>query len=665
MVFRNTIVLIIFVSLSILLSSNIYCEETQNVELLWPFKDYHSISSNFGEYRPGHVHMGIDIRIGGRIGVPALAVADGFVSRIKVKPNGYGKALYLTLSDGRTAVYAHLDSFTPEVQRYVEDSQWQNHEFSQDLFPIKDAFAFKRGEIAAYAGRSGTTSPHLHFEIRTEKNDAQNPFSQGLHIKDTKPPVLSSIAVIPLERNSEVDGDCKPVVYGVKSAADDNYTCDLCPKVYGSIGFALKYHDYTNEAPYSIAAYKLSLTFDNEEKFSSIYDECDYYSYLNVEVDRDPYLKRNGQGRFQRLFCNPGNNMPVYSGEGRLDTAKLTPGIHSVSITVSDFYGNKAKVDFEIEILAEPTIPQSALLDAFQSKSREKRDSDVSKPSYSIDFLKDWARIEIGNFSDSIYWLNGREYLLNFYKVNNETAGRMVFTPEVAGLNFLYSADYGVLESWHIAQITNKNGGIIQSPDKKMRIVFPPDGVYEDFYCSIQPVEIDELPKGFNYKSETAYRLSPQWIPLKRKASIYWDTKDTTGQTGVYYLDMREGPTFIGNELSGNGVIGECLNLETFFLAADTQSPVLNMLSPHPAKPVNRNTKTFKFELLDKLSGIDFEKIEASVDGDWALPEYDPPRDILFVHIREPLSSDKHEIKVSAPDKSGNTAERSWRLTVK
>ena len=663
----NKVSTLLFTTLVLTLSfvAILHSEDKEPVGLLWPFKDFHSISSNFGENRPGHIHMGLDIRIGGQLGVPAMAVGDGYVSRVKVKPNGYGKALYLTLTDGRTAVYAHLDSFSPEIQKYVEAAQWQTHNFSQDLFPDKDLFPLKQGETAAFAGRSGTKGPHLHFEIRSAKNEAQNPLTHGLNIKDSKAPLFDKVALIPLQNDSEVDSDCKPKVYKIERAGSGAYTLKTRPAVYGITGLAVKYRDFTDEAPYSIAAFSLIMMLDDSVKFTLTFDECDYYSYLDVEVDRDPYLKRAGQGKFQRLFKISGNDMPIYSGEGQIDSRKVAPGTHKISIIASDYYSNKSVLDFEIEVLPEAKMPAPTLIDTFQSKSRENLDDKITKPSYSIEFMKDWARIEIADAPGGLHWLDGREYLLNTQVVNGKNVGRIQFSPEITGLNFLYSTGYGVLESWTISHITRENGGQIESPDKKLRIEFPPNGVYEDMFCNIQPIEISGLPGGFNYVSETAYSLSPEWIPLKKRASIYWDTKDTTGQTGIYYLDMKEGPTFLGNEFTAGEVAGECLNLETLFLIADKESPRLNMLNPNPGKPVNKNLKMFKFELIDKLSGIDFDMIEAEVDGNWALPEYDPPRDKLYVHIREPLETGKHVIKVSVPDKSRNMTVRTWNINTK
>ena len=61
-------------------------------------------SANFGELRPGHFHAGVDIKTDGVEGKPLVAVADGYVSRLSVAAGGYGRAIYLTLRNGTTAV---------------------------------------------------------------------------------------------------------------------------------------------------------------------------------------------------------------------------------------------------------------------------------------------------------------------------------------------------------------------------------------------------------------------------------------------------------------------------------------------------------------------------------------------------------------------------------
>ena len=49
------------------------------------------LSGSFGELRSNHFHAGIDIKTQGKEGLNVFAVADGYVSRIKVQQYGYGK----------------------------------------------------------------------------------------------------------------------------------------------------------------------------------------------------------------------------------------------------------------------------------------------------------------------------------------------------------------------------------------------------------------------------------------------------------------------------------------------------------------------------------------------------------------------------------------------
>ena len=67
------------------------------------------LSGTFGELRNNHFHAGIDIKTEGVEGQKIRAIADGYISRIKVSSWGYGKVIYITHPQtGHTSVYAHL-----------------------------------------------------------------------------------------------------------------------------------------------------------------------------------------------------------------------------------------------------------------------------------------------------------------------------------------------------------------------------------------------------------------------------------------------------------------------------------------------------------------------------------------------------------------------------
>ena len=62
-------------------------------EVLWPTTLGKYFSSNFGENRDDHFHMGVDIKTNGKIGMEVLAVEDGYISRLRSNYKGYGLSL--------------------------------------------------------------------------------------------------------------------------------------------------------------------------------------------------------------------------------------------------------------------------------------------------------------------------------------------------------------------------------------------------------------------------------------------------------------------------------------------------------------------------------------------------------------------------------------------
>ena len=103
---------------SILLTTVIFLHApvSRAEEFPWPIISHKSISSSFGEPRPGRFHSGVDCKSGGVTGKKVVAVGDGYISRVRTTPFNYGKALYIKLNSGKTVVYSHLSGFLPEIE---------------------------------------------------------------------------------------------------------------------------------------------------------------------------------------------------------------------------------------------------------------------------------------------------------------------------------------------------------------------------------------------------------------------------------------------------------------------------------------------------------------------------------------------------------------------
>src|SRR4051812_41234037 len=170
------------------------------------------LAGNFGECRPGHFHSGIDIKTGGHENEPVYAAADGYISRIKMEPGGFGHGLYITHPNGYTTLYAHLNDFAPAVQAYVKKEQYSKKHWDVDIQLTPDQFPVKKGQQIAWSGNTGaSTAPHLHFEIRNTKTEHPlNPQLFGLPVVDNIPPLPAEVAFY----NANIDiGDTKAAIF--------------------------------------------------------------------------------------------------------------------------------------------------------------------------------------------------------------------------------------------------------------------------------------------------------------------------------------------------------------------------------------------------------------------------------------------------------------------
>ena len=176
--------------------------QTEEVTFRYPLDVPMSLSGNYGELRSNHFHAGIDFRVGGVVGAPIYAAAQGYVSRITVGPSGYGNAVYITHPNGYMTVYGHMHCFNDALAEYVRQSQYGQESFRQDISFTPDQFPVKKGQYIGKAGNTGSSGgPHLHFEIRDENNLCTNAFARGyLNIPDKTPPIFNNVLFYGLER---------------------------------------------------------------------------------------------------------------------------------------------------------------------------------------------------------------------------------------------------------------------------------------------------------------------------------------------------------------------------------------------------------------------------------------------------------------------------------
>ncbi|MDI1303956.1 MAG: M23 family metallopeptidase, partial [bacterium] len=126
-------------------------------------KDYFSspldvpmqLSGNFGELRPNHFHAGFDLKTLQKEGLKVYAVADGYISRIKISTFGNGKAIYITHPNGYTSVYGHLQIANGLIEEYIKKAHYALKSFEIELFPKPEELMVKKGQIIAFSGNTG------------------------------------------------------------------------------------------------------------------------------------------------------------------------------------------------------------------------------------------------------------------------------------------------------------------------------------------------------------------------------------------------------------------------------------------------------------------------------------------------------------------------------
>ncbi len=306
------------------------------------------LSGTFGELRPNHFHSGIDIKSSqGRIGDPVLAAGDGDVMRISVQPGGYGKALYLRHPNGYTSVYAHLDSFAPEIEAYVKEQQYRLQSFRVNLFPPVGRFRYRRGEQIGVLGNSGSSQgPHLHFEIRDSRTEKPiNPLLFGLRISDDRPPRMHQLKVYYLnEKRETLRSRTFPLF-----REGERYRLQADTLLIGAwrAGFGLKVYDHHNNVSNWNGIYALSLYQDGELVYRFRAEAFSFAEtrFINAHMDYPERVARRSY--FHRCYKLPGNRLSLYEAtqnDGVVPLYRNRPS--RIEIVAEDAYGNAARLEF-------------------------------------------------------------------------------------------------------------------------------------------------------------------------------------------------------------------------------------------------------------------------------------------------------------------------------
>jgi hypothetical protein len=338
------------------------------------------LSGNFGELRPNHYHMGLDLKTLKVENHLVYAAADGYISRVKIEPGGFGRAIYINHPNGFTTLYAHLNDFNPKLENWVKEQQYARESWNVFLELTPDQFPVKKGDFLAYSGNTGgSQAPHLHFEIRRTADDVNvNPMLFGFPLADNTAPRILRLAVY--DRTKSIY-EQSPRLIPVK-ANGNNYstTPGLLSVASPKVSFAITAFDTHTGSSNLNGIYEALLYVDDQVVTGFRMDNISYNDtrYLNAHID---YRTKSAGGAWlQHLSDPPGYINSIYkevNGNGAIDISD--GGVHKVHIVVKDGYGNTATLDYSVQYNGSPVAPvvndakmfYPFMLDGFESEHCE------------------------------------------------------------------------------------------------------------------------------------------------------------------------------------------------------------------------------------------------------------------------------------------------------
>lgn len=342
------------------------------------------LSANFGELRPNHWHMGLDIRTDGRENLPVYASAEGYIAHVGIRPQSFGRFIIINHANGLSTLYAHLNDFYPGLEEYVVARQYEKESWAIELDFKPGQFVVTKGQFIAYSGNTGgSQGPHLHFEImETQTTKRLNPSLFDLPVSDNVPPTLVRLAMY--DRSRPVY-EQTPLFFALKNT-DSGYIIPKIPVIVtglSKVSFALQMYDKSTGSGSPNGVFAAELFMDSVFQSGFILDSINYEetAYINAQIDYKYDYK--GGAYLQHLSRMPGDNGVAYKRTSEDGVLLLTDTVpHRLYAVVKDAYGNKTALNFQLQ--HSDSLPVPAAERAQVVKMAPNKINRVDKPDFEM-----------------------------------------------------------------------------------------------------------------------------------------------------------------------------------------------------------------------------------------------------------------------------------------
>lgn len=310
-----------------------------------PFDFPLTLSGNFGEIRSNHFHGGLDFKTLGVTGKPVRALADGYISRIRVT-NGSGHVLDVTYDNGYSTINRHLSAFVQPIAGRVEKLQYEQESWEVEIVPEPGEYPVKPGQIIALSGNTGYSfGPHLHLDVfETETGDYVDPmpFFKS-KIKDKTAPRAEGIMLFPQAGSGVVAGSERPQSFPPSAVKP--------VEAWGIIGVGIKAYDYMDGVHNRYGVHTVILSVDGTEVFRSTVDR--------FSQDENRMINSWTHGQYMKSFIDPGNTLRLLKASngnrGLVDISEERD--YQFQYVLKDYFGNTSRYRFVVRGKKQPIRP--------------------------------------------------------------------------------------------------------------------------------------------------------------------------------------------------------------------------------------------------------------------------------------------------------------------